>query len=177
MSMKRVRSLRLAGRGEEAGVATALPERIDLGPLPGLIGYVMRRAQVAVFQDFIETFRKVDIRPAQYSVLTVIEHNPGLNQSQLSGVLGIKRANLVGMIDELERRGLAMRKPRPDDRRAHGLFLTDKGVGAMRELHALVREHESRNMRRIGRKGTDQLLLLLRQLYDAEAAAKTDDAE
>ena len=29
---------------------------IDLGPLPELIGYVLRRAQLAVFQDFFNAF-------------------------------------------------------------------------------------------------------------------------
>lgn len=144
---------------------------IDLGPLPRLMGYPVRRAQVAIFQDFIEAFRAHDIRPAQYSVLTLIELNPGLNQSQLAGVLGIKRANFVGMMNELERRGLAVRKPRPGDRRAYGLELTEQGRSLMVDLHRLVGEHEARITARIGERGKEQLLELLRQLYDAEPDA------
>jgi len=80
---------------------------IDLGPLPELIGYVLRRAQLAVFQDFFGAFAPFDVRPAQFSVLTIIERNPGLTQSQVAEALGIKRTNFVGMLDELEKRGLA----------------------------------------------------------------------
>ena len=83
---------------------------IDLGPLPELIGYVLRRAQLVVFQDFFAAFAPFDIRPAQFSVLTVIERNPGLTQSQVAEALGIKRTNFVGMLDELEKRGLAERR-------------------------------------------------------------------
>ena len=83
---------------------------VDLGPLPELIGYVLRRAQLAVFQDFFAAFAPFDIRPAQFSVLTVIERNPGLTQSQAAEALGIKRTNFVGMLDELETRGLAARR-------------------------------------------------------------------
>jgi len=59
---------------------------IDLGPLPELIGYVLRRAQLAVFQDFFAAFAPFDIRPAQFSALTIIERNPGLTQSQVAVV-------------------------------------------------------------------------------------------
>ena len=44
-------------------------------------------------------FAPFDIRPAQFSVLTVIERNPGLTQSQVAEALGIKRTNFVGMLD------------------------------------------------------------------------------
>ncbi|MEN3384710.1 MAG: hypothetical protein V7608_4754, partial [Hyphomicrobiales bacterium] len=62
---------------------------IDLGPLPELIGYVLRRAQLVVFQDFFSAFAPFDISPAQFSVLTVIERNPGLTQTQVAAALGI----------------------------------------------------------------------------------------
>ena len=56
--------------GEEgAGPAEALPARrggqVDPGVLPEHIGYVVRRAQLAIFKDFIQTLAPVDIRPAQ----------------------------------------------------------------------------------------------------------------
>src|ERR1700675_4312052 len=57
---------------------------VDLGPLPDLIGFMLRRAQIAVFHEVFRLFSQVDIRPAQFSVLTVIERNPGLTQSQVA---------------------------------------------------------------------------------------------
>src|SRR5262249_43860968 len=92
---------------------------IGLGPLPGLIGYMLRRAQITVFQDIFRAFSQVDIRPAQFLVLTIIEHNPGRTQSQVSAALRIKRTNFVALLDSLESRGLAVRRPAPSDRRSH----------------------------------------------------------
>jgi DNA-binding MarR family transcriptional regulator len=135
--------------------------RIDLGPLPGLSGFMLRLAQLAVFGDFITACTRFDIRPAQYSVLTVIENNPGINQTELSHALAIKRANLVGLIDDLERRGLAQRRRAAGDRRAFGMFLTDSGAALMLEVHAVVRAHDRRVTRRLGKGGRDQLLALL----------------
>jgi DNA-binding MarR family transcriptional regulator len=131
---------------------------------------VLRLAQLAVFGDFIAACRVFDIRPAQYSVLTVIEHNPGINQTELSGALAIKRANLVGMIDELETRGLAQRRRAASDRRTLGMFLTDRGAALMAELHATVREHERRVTRRLGKERREQLFALLATFVDQPEA-------
>ena len=51
---------------------------IDLGYLDGLLGYRLRRAQLAVFQDFITSMRDYDLRPAQFSVLAIIRAHPEL---------------------------------------------------------------------------------------------------
>ena len=125
---------------------------IDLGPLPELIGYVLRRAQLVVFQDFFAAFAPFDIRPAQFSVLTVIERNPGLTQSQVAAALGIKRTNFVGMLDELERRGLAERRQAARDKRSYALYLTAEGAALMRKLKPVLKAHESRMVAH-GRRG------------------------
>src|SRR5258705_10455569 len=105
---------------------------LDLGPLPDLIGYVLRRAQLVVFQDFFNAFAPFDVSPAQFSVLTVIERNPGLTQSQVAAALGIKRTNFVGLLDELERPSLAHRRRTGGDKRSHALDRTPEGASAER---------------------------------------------
>ena len=65
------------------------------------------------FETSSSAFEAYDIRPAQYSILTVIECNPGLKQSEVSEAPGIQRTQFVAMIDELQRRGLVRRPTRP----------------------------------------------------------------
>lgn len=106
--------VRRAFRGRDgefpANDGETLADRIvDLGPLPGQVGYLMRRAWLAMTQDFLRTFADVAIRPAQYGVLLIIERNPGLKQADVSAALGIKRTNLVALLDGLEERGFARR--------------------------------------------------------------------
>lgn len=139
------------GRGVERDEATD-GERgpIDYGPLGRRLGYLLRRAQIAVFRDFFAAFADLDIRPGQYSILTVIECNPGLKQGEVSGALGIKRANFVAMIDELERRGLVSREPAPGDRRSYALVLTEEGRSLMAELHQRAERHERKIVEAIG---------------------------
>ena len=142
-----------------AGAAPrAEPEGADLGRLTGHLGYLVRRAQIWIFQDFIRTLAEIDIRPAQYSILIVIEANPGLSQAVLAQTLGIERARLVHLLDELEARKLVQRRRSASDRRSHALSLTAQGRGALARTKALADQHEQRLMRRVGVKGYKALL-------------------
>ena len=150
-----------AGSGP-AGPVRARPRgaRIDLAYLNDHIGYIVRRTQLAIFKDFIKTLAPVDIRPAQYSVLIVIAANPGLTQAELGRALAIKRANLVGMLNELERRKLARRVASPSDRRSHALHLTAGGRQMLDRFHKLALEHEKRATRSLD-PGEKRVLLEL----------------
>jgi DNA-binding MarR family transcriptional regulator len=141
-------------------------DAVDLGPLPDLIGYVLRRAQLVVFQDFFSAFAPFDISPAQFSVLTVIERNPGLTQSQVASALGIKRTNFVGLLDELERRTLAERRQTARDRRSYALYLTTEGAALMRKLKPVLKAHETRTIAKVGEEGRDRLVALLHEIAE-----------
>jgi len=117
---------------------------LDLGKLPNMVGYVARRAQLKIFEDFIRTMATIDLRPASFSVLAVIEANPGSTQSAVSAALGLQRTNLVAIIDQLEERGLARRAPAKADKRSHALTLTPKGKRLLDQAMELQGEHERR---------------------------------
>ena len=137
---------------------------VALGPLEDSVGYLVRRAQITVFQRFFEMFATAGVRPAQYSVLTVIRYNPGLSQTRLADALGIKKTNLVAMIDELEGRGLARRTPAERDRRSYALFLTPKGNALMARLHRLDDALNRRLMQAVGENDRRLLCGALRHI-------------
>jgi DNA-binding MarR family transcriptional regulator len=172
------RAKRAARRVEGDGAIERSPvQEIDLGPLPHLVGYMLRRAQLAVFQDFWRGYAELDIRPAQYAVLIVIERNPGLRQSQISSALNIKRANLVALLDSLETRGLAKRVPVVSDRRSYALHLTEDGTALMRRLAEVNAAHEARVNAIIGEAGRKELLRLLHGVTDAVGSVPADEDE
>ncbi len=152
-------------------------ESLNLGELPLLSGYMLRRAQFAAFNDFLRFFDDLGVRPVQYAVLTVIDQNPGLKQSQVSEALGIKRANLVAILDALERRGLARREAVATDRRSYALHLTDKGSDLMDELRKRSEDHERRLAAVIGEDGRRQLLKLLHGVIEAVGPGSEGDEE
>ncbi|MBI4967158.1 MAG: MarR family transcriptional regulator [Rhodospirillales bacterium] len=137
---------------------------VDVSALSDMVGYRLRRATAAVYLDFIATFRATQLRPTQFSVLTVIATNPGRTQSAIAQALHLKRANFVVLLDELEARGLIRRAPSRGDRRSYALHLTDKGQAALKTLRRLNRRHESHIARKLGAAGRRHLLELLERL-------------
>jgi DNA-binding MarR family transcriptional regulator len=137
---------------------------ISLGLLPGLLGYNLRRAQVAVFQNFTEVVGASELTPGQFGVLVVIDANPGLSQTQLGNALGIDRSTVVAVIDRLEARGLVARQPAPNDRRSHALHLSDDGRSTLRRLTERVRAHEREITRHLSTEEQARLIELLRRV-------------
>ncbi len=137
---------------------------IDYGPLESSIGYRLRRAQLAIFDDVIRIFDDVGLRPGSFSVLLIVGRNPGLKQSEVCGALGIQRTNFVGLIDTLESRGLVVRKAAANDRRSNALHLTDAGRKLISRASGLQRQHEATLAKRLGPGGREKLLNLLEQL-------------
>jgi DNA-binding MarR family transcriptional regulator len=138
-------------------------QALELGVLDGHLGYFVRRLQVWIFQDFGRALASFDIRPAQFSVLVVIEANSGLSQADLAERLGIERARLVRLLDGLEKRGLIRRQPSPLDRRSHALVLTREGQKGLKRMKLLAAEHEANLAKRLGSEKREVLLAVLRE--------------
>jgi DNA-binding MarR family transcriptional regulator len=139
---------------------------LDLTALTSIVGYPLRRAQLAVFEDFNRRFVALKLSPAQYSALVIIAANPGRKQSEIAGALGIQRPNFVAMMDELERRGLAERLRTPVDRRSRALALTAAGAALVARARRVQAEQEREVERLIGRKGREQLVAALARLSE-----------
>ncbi|MBT3333039.1 MAG: MarR family transcriptional regulator [Rhodospirillaceae bacterium] len=142
-------------------------DSFDYDLLPGLIGYNLRRAQTAVFQDFSESLKACDITPGQFGVLILIQANSGLNQTRLGNALGIDRSTVVAVIDRLEGRGLVLREPVPRDRRSYALRLSDQGQTLLAQARTKVAEHEIRISHGLDLAEQKQLIALLSRLQDA----------
>jgi DNA-binding MarR family transcriptional regulator len=132
--------------------------QLEFGDLANDIGFLVRRAQVWIFQDFIKTLSSCNIRPAQYSVLTMIAENPGLSQMALSKALNIERAQLMHMLDALETRGLLKRELSSRDRRSHALHLTTTGLNSLKNIKQLVAKHRKQVAEKLGRDSAAQLV-------------------
>lgn len=148
--------------------SSAPDESIDLGALPDLIGFNLRCAQVAVFQDFKHVVGGAEISPPQFGALMLIEANPGISQSAIAAALRFDRSTLVQIIDRLEERGLVVRAVAAHDRRSHALKLTEAGNHQLAELKRLVDAHESQITKRLNPTEKQTLVALLRRIYQPE---------
>jgi DNA-binding MarR family transcriptional regulator len=135
---------------------------LQLGELSELLGYCLKRAQLKVFEDFLRCVAPLQLTPAQFSVLLLLDRNPGRNQTEIASTLGILRPNFVAMLDGLESRDLCARMRSTNDRRSHILVLTDKGRAVLARAKKLVAtKHEARLNELLGPTNRAALLDML----------------
>ncbi len=138
---------------------------IDTSYLESLLGYNARRASLVIIEHFVRGMAEFDLRPVDFSVLSIIHHNPGVTSRQLCSVLSILPPNLVGLIKDLESRGLIERRPHPLDRRAQGLHLTAVGSEWMPKAEDRASELERQAAQALSAAEQAQLIQLLQKLY------------
>ena len=158
-----VKSQRNPGKDTAEGA----PENtgLQLGELADLLGYSLKRAQLKVFEDFLRCVAPLQLTPAQFSVLLLLDRNPGRNQTEIANTLGILRPNFVSMLDALESRGLCTRMRSTNDRRSHILVLTDKGKAVLARAKKLVAtKHEARLNELLGPANRVALLQMLSKI-------------
>ena len=123
-------------------------DALQMGELSEHLGYALKRAQLKIFEDFLRCVAPLQLTPAQFSVLLLLDKNPGRNQTEIANTLGILRPNFVAMLDGLESRELCVRMRSTNDRRSHVLMLTDKGRAVLARAKKLVAtKHEARAQR------------------------------
>lgn len=140
-------------------------DAIDSGYLESLIGYNARRAALAVISVFMERMAVYDLRPVDFSVLSLVTHNAGITSRQLCSSLGIQPPNLVAMVNTLEKRGLIERMPHPRDGRAVGLHLTAIGKKLMRGAERTAAGLEDEVAARLSASEAKTLIRLLQKIY------------
>lgn len=144
-----------------------LARSLDRGVLPSLLGYVIRRTQSAVFEDFAATFHKAGeaLTPGEFGLLVLVDRNAGLSQTALALALGIDRSTLVPILDRLQSRGLLVRHRSPTDGRTHALALTSQGGKALARFTRLVATHEKRIASGLSAAEMRALIDLLGKVY------------
>lgn len=140
-------------------------EKIDTSYLETLLGYNARRAALVIIEQFLKRMAVYDLRPVDFSVLSLITHNPGISSRQLCSALNILPPNLVGMINTLEKRELILRKPHPSDGRVVGLHLSDVGSKLMKNAEQTAKELEDDASSKLTATERKTLMRLLQKIY------------
>ena len=139
---------------------------IDYAGLDAVLGYALRRAQLAGFEAFQRATAGYDITPPRYTALVIVGANPGLTQTALGTVLGTARSGAMLLTDWLEDRGLARRRRRNGDARAWGLYLTPRGKALCARLRRRVIAHDAAFAGRLAPRELWELRRLLGKLIE-----------
>jgi DNA-binding MarR family transcriptional regulator len=144
---------------------TAAIDAVDTQYVETLLGYNARRVSLAVIEVFLERMTVFHLRPVDFSVASLIVHNPGITSRQLCSTLGIHPPNLVGLINTLEKRGLICKRPHPRDGRASGLHATGAGMALMKEAETAATVLEDDVAARLTATERKTLIRLLKKIY------------
>lgn len=139
--------------------------KVDLGMLPKLLGYNLRRAHQASWRTYVSFIGENKIRPGLFSLLILVRSNSGIAQIELGTHLGVDKASIVALLDRLERAGLIERRRSTRDRRRQGIFLTDSGTAELEALMVQVRQLERQMANRFTKAELDQFLGYLQRMY------------
>ncbi|MBL4599762.1 MAG: MarR family transcriptional regulator [Rhizobiaceae bacterium] len=143
-------------------------DQVDVGPLHGNLGFLLRMAQLQVYEDFYADLGEYGLKPGEFSVLTLIYKNPHIRQGVLARRLMIKRAHMTKLIRVFEDRGHVSRTIPDEDRRAVELELTADGLKFVETNWDRFYGHEKAQTPRLTPAEEKQMLGLLRKFVDLE---------
>jgi DNA-binding MarR family transcriptional regulator len=115
---------------------------VDFGRLPSYIGYQLRQAQSAMFRDISRTLRETGVTPGEFSLLTMLRANPGINSITLTRIYQLDKATLSLSIKGLAKRGLISSTRHANDRRYYALELTGDGRVLLRGVTRRIEQQE-----------------------------------
>jgi MarR family transcriptional regulator, lower aerobic nicotinate degradation pathway regulator len=104
--------------------------------------FLLKRLGYAVKERSMEAYEQTGLHPYHHAILVVLGEGSRETQGAIADALGYDRGQLVGLLDELEERGLVERRRDPNDRRRHLVRLTPEGKRMLRRLRALSRQIE-----------------------------------
>src|SRR4051794_15535962 len=147
------------------------PARRPPAPAEGL----SRRASFLLVQlgthrhrRFAERLAPLGLHPRHFGMLSNLAANEGQSQQALSIALGIHRSAVVALVDDLEQRGLAERRPDPLDRRAYTLYLTATGRDLLAELERVADEDEDELLTTLDASERSCLISLMQRVAESQ---------
>jgi DNA-binding MarR family transcriptional regulator len=111
--------------------------------LVGSATFLLKRLGFAVKEQAMEGYERVGLHPYHYAVLIALSEGPHETQGAIADALGYDRGQLVGLLDELEQRGLVERRRDQKDRRRHLVHITPEGKRMLRTLRTLSQQLEA----------------------------------
>lgn len=118
--------------------------------LSDAIAYALRLAQEASFATYLQRVGNPDLQPGRYTILMLLDANPGLTPTALSRASGRDKSTLTNTLRDLETRGYVVRSRKETDRRSYAVSLTPEGRDLLDQLRGHARAHDAMLDRLVG---------------------------
>jgi MarR family transcriptional regulator, lower aerobic nicotinate degradation pathway regulator len=104
--------------------------------------FLLKRLGFAAKEQAMAAYEQTGLHPYHHAILIALSEGSHKTQGSIADALGYDRGQLVGLLDELEERGLVERRRDPEDRRRHVVSLTPEGEKALGRMRAVARLNE-----------------------------------
>jgi DNA-binding MarR family transcriptional regulator len=139
--------------------------------LKHIVGYQLAQATITTTEVFqSQVGGPFDLRPVEFTVLTLIHENPGVSGKQLARALAVTPPNITMWIDRLEARGLVARERSATDGRAQHLRATPQGAALARNAVQRLLDGERQAMAALS---SAERAILVELLHKAALCRKT----
>jgi len=101
-----------------------------------------------------------------YIVLTALVDQPVRTQAALAQAINADKSRIIGVLDDLQERGLIQRRPDVADRRVHLLSLTPAGDRLRRSVETAIRRGEDEVLSALPAADREAFLRSLKALYE-----------
>ncbi|MFT3931747.1 MAG: MarR family winged helix-turn-helix transcriptional regulator [Spongiibacteraceae bacterium] len=110
-------------------------------PLEHLLSYQLRRAALSTMIALTDAFAELGLAQTEVIIIRFVKANPGCTQADIGRAIGVKRTNMVPIVNGLMAKGVLDRSA--VDGRSHALYLTSKGVKLHNKIAKISAEHEA----------------------------------
>ena len=139
--------------------------RLSEAGMHHIVGYQLAQAAITTTQVFAEQVgAPFDLRPVEFTMLSLIHENPDVSARQLARALAVTPPNITVWIDRLEKRGLVKRERSTTDARAQHIRATTAGAALARKSVNRLRESEGDAMAALSTAERAMLVELLHKV-------------
>lgn len=106
--------------------------------LVGSTAFLLKRLGAAAKEKGMRAYEDSGLSPYHHAILIALDENSHETQGSIADALGYDRGQLVGLLDELEERGLIERRRDPADRRRQSVRMTPAGRKVLDQLRSIA---------------------------------------
>jgi len=128
--------------------------------------FLLKRLGMTAKEQGFEAYRETGLHPYHHAILALLDEGSRETQGAIADALGYDKAQLVGLLDELEGAGLVERRRDPADRRRQLVRMTPAGRRALGRLRRLADRLEDEFLAPLSEADRQQLHALLLRLAE-----------
>ena len=126
--------------------------------------FLLKKLGYSAKDQAMDAYEQTGLHPYHHAVLAVLDEGSRETQGEIADALGYDRGQLVGLLDDLEERGLVERRRDPADRRRQAVRMTPDGKQTLDRLRALAAQLEDDFLAGLDDGERRELYALLRRL-------------